>query len=92
MSIPDAYLCIDNIQWTDFSFRTIMRYQIWSLYNSNGFGKNNNEVTDIMSLPWDNEKSHKVASDEELRQQKELMRQAQEMMKSGEIVEEKYVI
>ena len=92
MSIPQAYICIDNLQWTDFNFRTIMRYQIWSLYNSNGFGKNRNEIEDIMELPWDKTKKHTIASDEELEQQKALMEQANEMMKSGQIIEEKYTL
>lgn len=92
MSIPQAYICIDNLQWTDFNFRTIMRYQIWSLYNSNGFGKNRNEIEDIMELPWDKIKKHTIASDEELEQQKALMEQANEMMKSGQITEEKYTL
>ena len=92
MSIPQAYICIDNLQWTDFNFRTIMRYQIWSLYNSNGFGKNKNEIEDIMELPWDKIKKHTIASDEELEQQKALMEQANEMMKSGQITEEKYTL
>jgi len=93
MSIPQAYICIDNLQWTDFNFRTIMRYQIWSLYNSNGFGKNRNEIEDIMELPWDKEKKkHAIASDEELKQQKALMEQANEMMKGGKIIEEKYTL
>lgn len=90
MSIPQAYICIDNLQWTDFNFRTIMRYQIWSLYNSNGFGKNRNEIEDIMELPWDKIKKHTIASDEELKEQKALMEQADKMMESGQITEEIY--
>lgn len=91
MNIANAYLCVDNLQWTDYTFRMIMRYQIWSLYNSNGFGKNKNEIADIMSLPWDNETTkHAVASDEELKQQKALMEQADKMMESGQITEEIY--
>ena len=92
MSIPQAYICIDNLQWTDFNFRTIMRYQIWSLYNSNGFGKNRNEIEDIMELPWDKEQKHTIATEDELKEQKKMMEAANEMMKSGQITEEKYTL
>ena len=93
MGISDAYLCVDNIQWTDYSFRTIMRYHIWSLYNSNGMYKNKNEINDIMSLPWDEkQKTHRVATESELKEQQNVMKQMEEMMKSSEVIEEKFTM
>lgn len=92
MSIPEAYFCFNNLQYTDFNFKTMLRYQIWSLYNSNGFGKNKNKITDIMELPWDNEgKKHVIATKEELKMQKERLKRAEELIKNSEIKETKFM-
>lgn len=92
LSISQAYLIIENLKWIDFSFRTIMRYQIWSLYNSNAFGKNKNEIADIMPLPWDDRnETHRVASDEELEKQKAYMKQMEEMIKNNSTTTEKFM-
>ena len=92
MSISQAYLCMNNIQWTDLNFKTIMRYQIWSLYNSNAFGKNKNEITDIMSLPWDDKERHIVASEKELEEQKKMMKEMEEKLKNGNTITEKFTL
>lgn len=93
MSIPEAYYCFSNLQYTDFTFRTIMRYQIWSLYNSNGFGKNKNKITDIMSLPWDEgeEVKHVISTKKELDRQKDMLKEMEDVMKNSEIKEMKFM-
>ena len=92
MSISQAYMCANNIKWTDLNFKTIMRYQIWSLYNSNAFGKNKNEIQDIMTLPWDDEDTkHTIATDKELEEQKKMMEEMEKMMETP-IIEEKFMI
>lgn len=55
--------------------------------------KNKNDINDIMSLPWDErKKTHRVASDSEIKEQKNMMRQMEEMMKNSEVIEEKFTM
>lgn len=92
MSIPEAYFCFNNIKYLDLNFKTIMRYQIWSLYNSNGLGKNKNKIEDIMKLPWDEEEIiHVVADKKNLAKQKERLKEMEDMMKNMKIEETKFM-
>ena len=93
LSIFHAWKMMENIQYTDFTFKTMIRYQIWSLYNSNGFAKNKNKIEDIMELPWDkNDKESKAVSDKQLREAQELAKSIEEMMMKGNVKTEKYTL
>ena len=92
MGINEATICLDNIKWTDLNFKSMMRYNIWSMYNSNGLGKNKNTIQDIMSLPWDEGTvNHTVATKQDMNEQKERTKKMEERLKQGNITSEKYM-
>ena len=83
---------MDNIDYTDFTFRNLIRYQIWSLYNSNAFGKNKNKIEDILELPWDkNRLKPKEVTEKQVKEAQDLAKSIEEMMKSGNVKTEKYM-
>jgi len=83
---------MDNIDYTDFTFRNLIRYQIWSLYNSNAFGKNKNKIEDILELPWDKSRlKGKEITDIQIKEAQDIAKSIEEMMKSGNIKTEKYM-
>lgn len=91
MSIAEAVICLENIQYTDITFKNIMRYNIWTMYNSNPWIKNKNiKITDIMELPWD-DRSDTMLDENERKKVKEYQKNMEEMLKTVKIVEEKYM-
>lgn len=83
---------MDNLDYTDFTFRNLIRYQIWSLYNSNAFGKNKNKIEDILELPWDkNRLKPKEVTEKQVKEAQDLAKSIEEMMKSGNVKTEKYM-
>jgi hypothetical protein len=83
---------MDNLDYTDFTFRNLIRYQIWSLYNSNAFGKNKNKIEDILELPWDKSRlKPKEVTEKQVMEAQDLAKSIEEMMKSGNIKTEKYM-
>ena len=92
LSIHQAYLCVDNLKYTDISLKILTRYAIWSMYNSNGWVKNNNAVEDILHLPWDEkEDKHIIATKEEVKEQKSRLKDMEELMKNATVIEEKFI-
>ena len=93
MGISDAELCMEHIKWTDLTLKSLIRYNIWSMYNSNAFGKNKNSIEAIMPLPWDKETNvkHTVLSEKEIKEQEAMMKQFGERIKQGGTKKEKFM-
>lgn len=92
MGITEATLCFDYIDYTDLTMKQLMRYNIWSMYNSNALAKNKNSLEDIMKLPWDKgNTNHTVATKSDMIEQKERMKKMEDMLKNTKITEEKYM-
>lgn len=91
LSIFQAWKCLENTSFTDFTQRILIRYAIWSLYNSNAFAKNNMQVEDILPLPWDEEKNNKNVTEAQVRDAESIAKSIEEMMKSGKVKTEKYM-
>ena len=90
MSISEAYLCSENIKWTDIIYRSYTRYSIWNMYNSNPWIKGGNKikVQEVLELPWD---EGTILSKEEKEKTKKIQKSMEEMLKNAKVVEEKYM-
>ena len=53
MSMWEASVCVENLQYIDREFRELMRYSICATYNSNPFLKHPVKLQDIFDTPWD---------------------------------------
>lgn len=92
MGLAEAYTCLDFIKWSDLNLKSLFRYSIWSMYNSNALAKNKNSLEDIMKLPWDKgNTNHTVATKSDMIEQKERMKKMEDMLKNTKITEEKYM-
>ena len=92
MGLTEAYTCLDNIKWVDLNLKSLFRYNIWSMYNSNPFGKNKNKIEDIMPLPWDRPtESHAIATKKEMEEQRNRMKDFEKLLKQGNTTTEKYM-
>lgn len=91
MSIAEAVLCIENVDYTDITYKNLTRYGIWTMYNSNPMIKKNKiKITDIIDLPWD-DRSDTMLDEGERKQVKEYQKEMEEKLKTMKIVEEKYM-
>ena len=91
MGISEAYLAMEHIKWTDVNYKIIMRYGIWSLYNSNAWGKNKNKIEDIMELPWDEKQQPKVATEQQLKDMQSVAKDLENILEEGKFTTEKYM-
>lgn len=92
MGVNQAIMCMEYIKWTDITLKSLIRYNIWNMYQSNAFYKNPNKIENIMELPWDKENEiHTISTESDKKEQREKMKELEEMMKRGNLVQEKFM-